>query len=74
MPVFTKRIENATSVIQAIEPLDILRSLVPTSLNASGIDSYAVLYPYSLNASSATSFIRITKPLGYYATSFVRAI
>ena len=30
---------------------------------------YAVLYPYSLNASSATSFIRITKPLSIYTQS-----
>ena len=36
MPVFTKRIKNATSFIQAIEPLSrIVRSFVLTSLNAS---------------------------------------
>ena len=50
MPVFTKRIENATSFVQETELLSILRSLTLTSLNASGIDSYAVSYPYSLNA------------------------
>ena len=50
MPVFTKRIKDATSFIQAIEPLSIVRSLAPTSLNASSVDGYAVLFLHSLNA------------------------